>query len=95
MKHSMRLNRKSIAARHRQSWEDFVNHRLSSPEPGGYPVNPNGEEAYAAGLRRGFYAAYRSALRKGQRPETNEDDTSTAAGQGELDGWNAAVAKLS
>ena len=95
MQHSMGLNRKSIAARHRQSWEDFVKHRLGSPEPGGYPVNPNHDEAYAAGVRRGFYAAFCAAIRKGHRPEKNEDDTSTIAGQGEVDGWNDAVAKLS
>lgn len=95
MQHSMRLNRKSVAARHRQSWEDFVHHRLSSPEPGGYPVNGNQDEEYAAGLRRGFYAAFQCALRKGHRPEQDDESNGkTCAGQGEQDGWNAAIALL-
>lgn len=93
---NIRLNRNSIASRHRQSWEDIVRHRVGDPRPGGYPVNPSESEAYAAGFNRGYYAATQEAIRKGYRPDnkTEAPDDSTFAAQGELDGWNDVVNKL-
>lgn len=59
---------------------------------GGYPTNPDEKTAYNAGFQRGCHWAYQAAaLHATGISERWDMADSTAAGQGEQDGWNAAV----
>lgn len=92
----------STYKRMKQSAEDAVKHRRSFVESkftaaglswdcGGYPTNPDAETAYNAGFQRGCHWAFQSAC-AGQQIDIRWDMAdSTSAGNGEQDGWNAAV----
>lgn len=93
---------RSTYERLRQSDADRLRHRKQmveaklkaanlSSECGGYPVNPDEFTARNAGYQRGCHWAAQAAVRGESISERWDMADSTAAGNGEQDGWNAVV----
>lgn len=72
----------------------FASAGLSS-ECGGYPTNPDETTAFNAGFQRGCHWAYCAMLNGEQINARWDMADSTAAGNGEQAGWNAAAAAVS
>ncbi len=96
---------KSTYQRYLQSSEDFNKHRRSRVEAkfsaaglswqtGGYPMNADEDAAFNAGFQRGCHAAWQAACRGENVLERWDMADSTAAGNGEQAGWNAAAKAL-
>lgn len=94
---------RSVYQRSQQSLDDHKRNRLAivnaafaaaglEISQGGYPINANQTEAYDSGFQRGCRWAYEAAAFRGETINERWDlADSTYAGQGEQDGWNAAV----
>lgn len=96
---------KSTYKRMQQSLRDHLRARKQKVEeamiaaglswtPGGYPVNPTEKQAYNAGFQRSCHAAWKAACRGDLIQERWDLADSTAAGNGETDGWNTVASAL-